>query len=91
MSLFETRDLWGFSPDGAAEEECDAGLVVVGNLDNDRAPSPPAKIALGSFHGTLRVFVPRRNESAEFVPEHLVLEQNMGQPLIALALGRFQP
>ena len=47
-----------------------------------------AKIVTGSLHGTLRVYYPTQNE---FKIEHLLLEENLGEPILQIELGYFIP
>jgi Bardet-Biedl syndrome 9 protein len=44
------------------------------------------KIIVGSYHGILRIFMPR---TAEFKPEDLMLEIQMTQPILQLEAGHF--
>ena len=44
------------------------------------------KIIVGSYHGMLRIFMPR---SAEFKPEDLMLEIQMSQPILQVEAGRY--
>eukprot|EP01083_Nonionella_stella_P086920 241654_1 len=82
MSLFHAREYWSVRPE--AEEEYDIGCLEVANIDND--PSENAKIIIGNFQGVLKVFLPRQSD---YKIEDLLLEQNLGQPILQLGVGRF--
>ena len=47
-----------------------------------------AKIITGSFQGFLRIFQPHKRD---FSPEDLLLEQQLGAPVLQVAVGRFLP
>eukprot|EP01061_Rhynchopus_euleeides_P007200 TRINITY_DN16193_c0_g1_i2.p1 TRINITY_DN16193_c0_g1~~TRINITY_DN16193_c0_g1_i2.p1 ORF type:complete len:254 (+),score=70.02 TRINITY_DN16193_c0_g1_i2:93-854(+) len=81
-SLFKARDWW--STRCGDSEEFDRGCLVVGNIDNDMAGGD--KIAVGSFQGVLRVYQPKQKG---FKPDDLLLEHNLGQPILQLASGKF--
>jgi len=46
------------------------------------------KIVTGSFHGMLRVYFPHQRE---YKIEDLMLEQDLGEPILQVATGRFMP
>jgi Bardet-Biedl syndrome 9 protein len=89
MSLFKARDWW--STKCGHEEEFDKGCMVVGNVDN-QIPSNNQdsvdKIVVGSFSGVLRIYNPKRNK---YSPNDLLLEQQLDQPIIQVAIGKFVP
>ena len=47
-----------------------------------------AKIVTGSYHGMLRVYFPHQRE---YKIEDLMLEQDLGKPILQVAAGRFIP
>ncbi len=49
-------------------------------------PSKIAKIITGGYQGFLRIYYPRKKE---FHPEDLLLEQNLGAPILQVETGRF--
>ncbi|XP_046859172.1 protein PTHB1-like [Xenia sp. Carnegie-2017] len=82
MSLFKGREWWSTS--AGCGEEFDLGCLCVANINNDVSSSD--KIIVGSYHGMLRIFMPR---SAEFKPEDLMLEIQMSQPILQVEAGRY--
>lgn len=44
------------------------------------------KIVTGSLQGKLRVFYPKE---AEYSPDDLLLEEQLGAPILQVAIGRF--
>lgn len=84
MSVFQLQDWWSVKV--ADNEEFDHGCLIVGNIDNS---SPAAdKIAVGSFQGMFRMYAPSK---PQFKVEDLVLEENIGLPILQLLLGKFIP
>lgn len=49
------------------------------------------KIVLGTFSGMLRVYYPRGSVSAGYRVEDLMMEENLGLPILQLAVGKFVP
>ncbi|KAL0477411.1 peptidyl-tRNA hydrolaseB1 [Acrasis kona] len=88
MSLFRARDWW--STKCGYDEEFDKGCMVVGNVDNQigSAQDSNDKIVTGSFSGLLRIYKPVKGK---FSPNDLMLEQQLDQPVLQLALGKFIP
>jgi Bardet-Biedl syndrome 9 protein len=89
MSLFRARDWW--STKCGYEEEFDKGCMVVGNVDNQIASGAQDsvdKIVTGSFSGALRIYKPVRSK---YSPNDLLLEQQLDQPILQLAIGKFVP
>jgi len=98
MSCFKLQEWW--SVQAGADEEFAAGAMVVGNLDN--APpsaagngstdgselAPSNKVAVGSLQGMLRVYCPAR---PEFRVDDLLVEADLGQPVLQLLSGQFLP
>lgn len=72
----------------AEEDEYDSGCMVVANIDN--AADGEDKIVTGSFRGLLRVFYPRtRRAAASDAVEDLLLEVDLGAPILGVAAGNF--
>ena len=46
------------------------------------------RIAVGSFSGILRIYNPH-HDGEGFKPEQVLLEQNLGMPILQLACGKF--
>lgn len=44
------------------------------------------KIVVGSFQGLVRIYLPR---PPEYSPDHVILEKDMGAPVLQVAVGRF--
>eukprot|EP00752_Nemacystus_decipiens_P002953 g2744.t1 len=84
MSLFRTREWW--STKLGEGEEFDRGSMAVGNVDNDTSGS--LKVVTGSLQGMLRVHHPVK---ADFRIEDLLLEQDLGAPILQVSIGRFIP
>jgi Bardet-Biedl syndrome 9 protein len=82
-SLFQLRDLWQTK---FADEEFDVRSMAVGNVDNSSDGGD--KIVIGSFQGVLRVLHPRKKG---FQPEDLLLELNIGAPILQVEVGNFSP
>ncbi|XP_063611687.1 protein PTHB1-like [Penaeus indicus] len=95
MSLFKARDWWStvVQTEGGEEEECDAGCLVIANINNEDPPKD--KIVVGGFSGSLRIFSPQAFRSEEgqevsgFRPDHVLLETTFNYPIIHLAVGKF--
>ena len=81
-SLFSARQWWHTLCAGGAEE-FDGGALVVSNLDN--AEDGNQKIAVASLQGVLRVYAPAPGDAS---PEELLLEAQLGAPVLQLAVGR---
>ena len=84
MSVFQVNEWW--SVQVSSTEEFDMGGMCIGNLDNANPPSD--KIAVGSMEGVLRIFNPTR---PTYRIEDLVIEENLGFPILQLLLGKFIP
>ena len=82
MSLFKTRDWW--STQCGDGEDFDEACVAIGNADD--AADGASKIVVGSHAGILRVFAPSRRE---YAVEHLLLEHDLGLPIIGVEVGAF--
>lgn len=84
MSVFKLQEWWNVRV--GADEEFDSGSMVVGNLDNSSVPAD--KIAVGSFQGMLRVYAPVK---PTFRVEDLLIESNLGEPILQMLSGMFLP
>jgi len=82
MSLFKAREWWAASVDSV--EEFDQGCLCLTNIDN--ADDQSLKIVTGSFQGVLRVYAPKKRD---YKIEDLLLEQQLEEPILCLAAGRF--
>lgn len=82
MSLFKAREWWSTSC--GTGEEFDLGLLAVGNADD--AEDGSHKIVVASFAGVLRVYHPTKRE---YGVSDLILESDLGSPVLQLALGDF--
>ncbi|XP_063884729.1 protein PTHB1-like isoform X2 [Scylla paramamosain] len=96
MSLFKAREWWGTAVEAATpgeEEECDAGCLLVANVNNEQPARD--KVVVGGFSGSLRVFLPQAHRSEEgeevsgYRPDHLLLETTLNYPILQLAVGKF--
>ena len=82
MSVFKAREWWGTrTGDG---EETDGSQMAVGNVDN--APDGVQKVVVGSFKGTVRIYRP---SSKDFRPSDLLLEADLGAPVLGVEIGIF--
>jgi Bardet-Biedl syndrome 9 protein len=81
MSIFTARELWSTRITG---EEFDSRCIAVGNADNRKGASQT--VVAGSLQGILRVWRP---EKRDFSPSDLLLEQDLGAPIIQVSLGNF--
>lgn len=85
MSLFRAREWW--SAKLGEQEEFDRGSMALGNVDND-SDNTQVKIVTGSFQGMLRVHHPQQ---PYFRIEDLLLEQDLGAPILQVTVGRLIP
>lgn len=61
--------------------------MCIGNIDNDPTPNISTdKIVTGSFSGILRIYYPK---SKEYQPTDLLVEINVGQPILQVEVGKF--
>lgn len=58
MSIFQIKELWGTKV--GSSEEFHRNSICIGNIDNRHPPEP--KIAVGSFEGYLRIYLPQTRE-----------------------------
>lgn len=84
MSVFQLQEWWSVKV--GDDEEFDVSCFGVGNLDN--APNRFNKIVIGSLKGILRIYYPSK---PNFRIEDLVLEENLGKPILQILVGRFIP
>jgi Bardet-Biedl syndrome 9 protein len=83
MSLFKLTEWWSFHQGGGLEE-FDQGSMCIGNVDNSTRGK--SKILTGSFSGMIRIFQPTHGQ---FSPSHMLLEHQLQEPILQLAIGRF--
>lgn len=87
MSLFKVRDLW--STKCGKDEIFDQGSLLVANISGDGGEN----IIVGSHSGCLRIFNPQLDfESGnheQFKPIDLLIEVQLEQPILQLAVGKF--
>jgi Bardet-Biedl syndrome 9 protein len=69
---------------GQNGEEFDSRCIAVGNADNRKDASQT--IVVGSLQGILRIWRP---EKRDFSPSDLLLEQDLGAPILQVSLGNF--
>ena len=66
-----------------------ARLRACENPTRAALPRPAAvKVITGSFQGVLRIYLP---QDRDYKIEHLLLEQDLGRPILQLLAGRFSP
>ena len=83
MSIFTARELWSTRV-GQNSEEFDSRCIAVGSADNRRDASQT--VVVGSLQGILRIWRP---EKRDFSPSDLLLEQDLGAPILQVSLGNF--
>ena len=83
MSIFTARELWSTRV-GQNREEFDSRCIAVGSADNRRDASQT--VVVGSLQGILRIWRP---EKRDFSPSDLLLEQDLGAPILQVSLGNF--
>jgi Bardet-Biedl syndrome 9 protein len=84
MSCFKLKEWW--TVQAGSGEEFGHSCLCVGNLDNVHEGSD--KIVLGSLEGILRVYAPTR---PQFRIEDLLVEEDLGQPILQVLTGLFLP
>ena len=82
MSLFQIRSWW--ETRCGINEEFDINHMVVGNVDNE--PNNSDKLVVASIDGKVRIYLPLESE---YKIEHLILEQDLNQPILQVAQGHF--
>ena len=85
MSVFQLNDWWSVQV-STSNEEFDVGGLCVGNVDN--ADPPSDKIVVGSLGGFLRIYSPTR---PGYRIEDLVIEEDLGAPVLQVLMGKFIP
>jgi len=86
MSLFKAHEWWSCQVGNG--EQFDYGCLKVGSF-NDEANN---KIVVGSYSGVLRIYNPTSSESDTGHQSHatdLLLERNLGMPIIQIEIGYF--
>mmetsp|Transcript_10029 Transcript_10029/g.8982 ORF Transcript_10029/g.8982 Transcript_10029/m.8982 type:complete len:941 (-) Transcript_10029:906-3728(-) len=84
MSVFQLQEWW--TTELASSEDFDHGCMAIGNLDNSKPATD--KIAIGSQQGMLRIYNPNR---PNYRLEDLMVEENIGSPILQLLIGLFIP
>ena len=69
-------------------EEFDHNSICIANVDNDLR-SDEDKIIVGSFEGKLRIYKPNRTRKNIYHVEDLVIEKDMGFPILQVSCGKF--
>jgi Bardet-Biedl syndrome 9 protein len=92
MSLFQAREWWATTC--GQEEEFAAGSLAVGELivqqqggDEGGGHRGDELICVGSLQGMLRIYNPSAGENVHA----LVVEENLGSPVLQMAIGYFVP
>ncbi|CAF0861236.1 unnamed protein product [Rotaria sordida] len=86
MSLFKAREWW--SCQVGSGEEFDYGCLKVGSFTEDLNN----KIVVGSHQGIVRIYNPSSSQSNSITNNHtsdLLLEKNLGMPIIQIEIGKF--
>ncbi|CAF2035963.1 unnamed protein product [Rotaria magnacalcarata] len=86
MSLFKAREWW--SCQVGSGEEFDYGCLKVGSFTEN----PNHKIVVGSHQGILRIFNPSGSHVDSMSNNNasdLLLEKNLGMPIIQIEIGKF--
>ncbi|CAF3434621.1 unnamed protein product [Rotaria sp. Silwood1] len=86
MSLFKAREWW--SCQVGSGEQFDYGCLKVGSFTEDLTN----KIVVGSHQGILRIYSPSSSQSDSITNNHandLLLEKNLGMPIIQIEIGKF--
>ncbi|XP_071490439.1 protein PTHB1-like [Diadema antillarum] len=83
MSLFKARDWWTRSV--GSDEVFDQGSLAVACIDSN---SPNDKIIVGSFNGVLRIYQPQPGKGENLKAEDVLLETQLQQPILQVAVGR---
>ncbi|XP_059486399.1 protein PTHB1 [Neocloeon triangulifer] len=82
MSLFRCRLAWSQSL-GDGDDQCGQNcLIVTSDLTND---SNQELLVVGSYAGMLRVFRPSLSPAGASQPSDLILEKQLGYPILALS------
>ena len=82
MSLFRAKTWWSTRVGNA--EEFDGAAIRHGILSS----SGPMSIVVGSLNGYLRVFAP---SEGDYSVEDLLVEADLGEPVLGVELGKFVP
>jgi Bardet-Biedl syndrome 9 protein len=85
MSIFQAKEWW--SATVGENEEFDHNSICIANIDNDE--SNDDKVVVGSFEGKLRIFKPNRKRNNKYHVEDLIIERNMGGPILQVSAGKF--
>ncbi|UJR27621.1 hypothetical protein I4U23_008902 [Adineta vaga] len=86
MSLFKAREWW--SCQVGSGEQFDYGCLKAGSF-NDESNN---KIIVGSHSGILRIYNPSNSDPESITNNHatdLLLEKNLGMPIVQIEIGNF--
>ncbi|CAF1140201.1 unnamed protein product [Adineta steineri] len=86
MSLFKAREWW--SCQVGSGEQFDYGCLKVGSFNEESNN----KIVVGSHSGILRIYSPSSSEPDSITSNHatdLLLEKNLGMPIVQIEIGKF--
>ncbi|CAF0802521.1 unnamed protein product [Adineta ricciae] len=86
MSLFKAREWW--SCQVGSGEQFDYGCLKTGSFNEDSNN----KIIVGSQSGILRIYNPSGSEGDSLTHNHatdLLLEKNLGMPIVQVEIGKF--
>jgi len=83
MSIFTARELWSTRV-GQNREEFDSRCIAVGSADNRKDASQT--VVVGSLQGILRIWRP---EKRDYSAHDLLLEQDLGAPILQVSLGNY--
>jgi hypothetical protein len=87
MSIFQAKEWW--SCNVGENEEFDHNSICIANIDNEKGSNAEEKIVVGSFEGKLRVYKPNRKRNNAYHVEDLIIEKDMGYPILQVAAGKF--
>ncbi|EKX44568.1 hypothetical protein GUITHDRAFT_109345 [Guillardia theta CCMP2712] len=82
MSLFRAREWWSARSEGEGEEV--SGSLLIANVDN--SPEEEDKLVVGGLSGVLRIYRPA---GRGYKPADLMLEAQLGAPILQVEAGRF--
>lgn len=85
MSIFQAKEWW--STTVGDNEEFDHNSICIANVDNDE--NKDDKIVVGSFEGKLRIYKPNRKKNNKYHVEDLIIEKDMGGPILQVSVGKF--
>eukprot|EP00960_Hanusia_phi_P040174 754286-Hanusia_phi.AAC.3 len=84
MSLFRAREWWSARSETEGEEV--SSSLLIANIDS--SPEEDDKIVVGGLSGVLRIY---RAAGKGYKPGDLMLEVQLGAPILQVEAGRFSP